>query len=232
MKRAVRWMGAPLVGSGSACAVAASRPYRRLAGGSPRCGFDLGRRSPRAATLRSAVWRWHPQRAPDVVEPSADRVVAATLAAEDRRFGPILASTLSRCCAPRARTWPNAASSKAGRRLASRWPSCCSAGARRIARGVREKIREAVLALRLEHCSRSATSRDVLNLAAHGNQLTASAAPATRIRPRSGDADAGAGGILAGLPQRPTGYNPHKNLLPRRSANNERSFGGCRSRER
>jgi penicillin-binding protein 1C len=79
-------------------------------------------------------------------------------------------------------------------------------------RGVREKIGEAVLALRLEH---RFDKRDILamylNLAAYGNQITG-AGRASRIyfdRDPSMLTPAQSA-FLAGLPQRPSGYNPYR----------------------
>jgi penicillin-binding protein 1C len=81
-------------------------------------------------------------------------------------------------------------------------------------RGLREKVREAVLALRLEH---RFDKRDILamylNLAAYGNQVTG-AGRASHIyfdRDPSMLTPAQAA-FLAGLPQRPSGYNPYRSL--------------------
>jgi penicillin-binding protein 1C len=81
------------------------------------------------------------------------------------------------------------------------------------ARGVREKIREAVLALRLEH---RFDKREILglylNLAAYGNQIVG-AGKASRayfgVEPSMLTPAQSA--FLAGLPQRPSGYNPFRN---------------------
>jgi penicillin-binding protein 1C len=80
------------------------------------------------------------------------------------------------------------------------------------ARGVREKVREAVLALRLE---RRFDKREILglylNLAAYGNQIVG-AGKASRayfgVEPSMLTPAQSA--FLAGLPQRPSGYNPFR----------------------
>ena len=80
------------------------------------------------------------------------------------------------------------------------------------ARGVREKVREAVLALRLEH---RFDKREILglylNLAAYGNQIVG-AGKASRayfgVEPSMLTPAQSA--FLAGLPQRPSGYNPFR----------------------
>jgi penicillin-binding protein 1C len=79
-------------------------------------------------------------------------------------------------------------------------------------RGVREKIREAVLALRLEH---RFDKREILalylNLAAYGNQVVgASRASRAYFAAESSMLTPAQAAFLAGLPQRPTGYNPFR----------------------
>jgi penicillin-binding protein 1C len=80
-------------------------------------------------------------------------------------------------------------------------------------RGWREKIREAVLALRLEH---RFEKREILclylNLAAYGNQVVgAGRASRTYFGTEPSMLTPAQAAFLAGLPQRPTGYNPFKN---------------------
>jgi penicillin-binding protein 1C len=81
------------------------------------------------------------------------------------------------------------------------------------ARGVREKIREAVLALRLEH---RLEKREILalylNLAAYGRQIVG-AEKAGRVYFGAGPSmlTPAQAAFLAGLPQRPSGYNPFRN---------------------
>ena len=79
-------------------------------------------------------------------------------------------------------------------------------------RGVREKIREAVLALRLEH---RFDKREILalylNLAAYGNQVVgASRASRAYFAAEPSMLTPAQAAFLAGLPQRPTGYNPFR----------------------
>jgi len=81
-------------------------------------------------------------------------------------------------------------------------------------RGWGAKVREGVIALRLEH---RFTKREILamylNLAAYGNQIAGAerasrayfGAPSTMLTPAQA-------AFLAGLPQRPTGFNPYRNL--------------------
>jgi len=80
-------------------------------------------------------------------------------------------------------------------------------------RGLRTKIEEAVLALRLERrFSKEEILARYLNLAPYGNQIEG-AARASRIY-FGVDADMltpAQAAFLAGLPQRPTGYNPYRN---------------------
>ena len=79
-------------------------------------------------------------------------------------------------------------------------------------RGVREKIREAVLALRLEH---RFDKREILtlylNLAAYGNQVVgAGRASRAYFAVEPSMLTHAQAAFLAGLPQRPTGYNPFR----------------------
>ncbi len=80
-------------------------------------------------------------------------------------------------------------------------------------RGVREKIREAVMALRLEHrYSKQEVLALYLNLAAYGNQIVG-AGKASRVYfgAEPSMLTAAQAAFLAGLPQRPSGYNPFRN---------------------
>jgi penicillin-binding protein 1C len=140
-------------------------------------------------------------------------LVAATLAAEDRRFwahpgvDPIAMARALRQNVSEGRVveggstiTQQVAKLLLNRRVPKR------------SRGVREKIREAVLALRLEH---RFDKRDVLalylNLAAYGNQAVGAgkasrayfAAEPSMLTPAQA-------AFLAGLPQRPSGYNPFR----------------------
>lgn len=80
-------------------------------------------------------------------------------------------------------------------------------------RGMSAKVREAVLALRLEHrCSKRDILAMYLNLASYGNQVVgaerASRAYFGRTASMLTPAQAA---FLAGLPQRPSGFNPYRN---------------------
>ena len=79
-------------------------------------------------------------------------------------------------------------------------------------RGVREKLREAVLALRLEH---RFDKREILglylNLAAYGNQIVGAGRASRAYFGREPSMLTPAqAAFLAGLPQRPSGYNPFR----------------------
>jgi penicillin-binding protein 1C len=80
-------------------------------------------------------------------------------------------------------------------------------------RGVREKVREAVLALRLEHrFDKSEILGLYLNLAAYGNQAVgAGKASRAYFGCEPSMLTPAQAAFLAGLPQRPSGYNPFRN---------------------
>ena len=80
-------------------------------------------------------------------------------------------------------------------------------------RGWQEKLREAVLALRLEHRFEKHEILSLyLNLAAYGNQVVgAGRASRTYFGSDPSMLTPAQAAFLAGLPQRPTGYNPFKN---------------------
>ncbi len=142
-------------------------------------------------------------------------LAAATIAAEDRRFwshpgvDPVaIARALRRNIAERQVVEGGSTITQQVAKLLLNRVSP------KRSRGVREKVREAVLALRLEH---RFDKRDILamylNLAAYGNQVTG-AGRASRIyfdRDPSMLTPAQAA-FLAGLPQRPSGYNPYRSL--------------------
>jgi penicillin-binding protein 1C len=142
-------------------------------------------------------------------------VVAATLAAEDRRYWShpgvdpvaILRAVRQNVAERRIVEGGSTISQQVAKLLLTRRSPNRS-------RGVREKVREAVLALRLEHrFEKNEILAIYLNLAAYGNQLTgvgrASRAYFDRDPAMLTPAQAA---FLAGLPQRPTGYNPYRNL--------------------
>jgi penicillin-binding protein 1C len=142
-------------------------------------------------------------------------LAAATIAAEDRRFwshpgvDPIaIARALKRNLAERQIVEGGSTITQQVAKLLLNRVSP------KRSRGVREKIGEAVLALRLEH---RFDKRDILamylNLAGYGNQVTG-AGRASHIyfdRDPSMLTPAQAA-FLAGLPQRPSGYNPYRSV--------------------
>jgi penicillin-binding protein 1C len=80
-------------------------------------------------------------------------------------------------------------------------------------RGFREKVREAVLALRLEHrFEKPAILALYLNLATYGNQIVgAGRASQAYFGSDPSMLTPAQAAFLAGLPQRPSGYNPFRN---------------------
>ena len=141
-------------------------------------------------------------------------LVAATLAAEDRRFmshvgvDPIaIARALGHNLAERRVVEGGSTiTQQAAKLLLNRL-------APRRSRGVREKVAEAVLALRLEHrFDKREILAQYLNLAAYGNQIVG-VGRASRayfgIDPSLLTPAQAA--FLAGLPQRPSGFNPYRN---------------------
>ena len=149
-------------------------------------------------------------------------LVAATIAAEDRRFwshygiDPVaIARAVRQNVADRQIVEGGSTiTQQVAKLLINRVRPGLPAGALAKAgrRGFVEKIREAVLAVRLEH---RYTKREILamylNLAAYGNQIVG-AERASRAYFRT-DADmltAAQAAFLAGLPQRPSRFNPYR----------------------
>jgi penicillin-binding protein 1C len=140
-------------------------------------------------------------------------LVAATIAAEDRRFwshpgvDPVAIARAVRQNLSEGQIVEGGSTitqQVAKLLLNRRWP-------KRV-RGVREKVREAVLALRLEH---RFDKREILalylNLAAYGNQVVgASRASRAYFAAEPSMLTSAQAAFLAGLPQRPTGYNPFR----------------------
>ncbi len=149
--------------------------------------------------------------APEALPP---RLVAATLAAEDRRYfshvgiDPVAIARAVRTNLAEGRVVEGASTipqQVAKLLLNRRQPD------RR--RGVAAKVREALIALRLEHrFSKTELLALYLNLAAYGNQFTGAeraslayfGVPASMLTPAQA-------AFLAGLPQRPSGFNPYRN---------------------
>jgi penicillin-binding protein 1C len=146
-------------------------------------------------------------------------LVAATVAAEDRRFwwhpgiDPIaVARALSKNLqAGRTVEGGSTISQQVAKLLLGR-------RAPDRARGLKGKIQEAILALRLEHrFGKRQLVAMYLNLAAYGNQVTgaerASRAYFGRAASMLTPAQAA---FLAGLPQRPSGFNPYRSAAAAR----------------
>jgi penicillin-binding protein 1C len=150
---------------------------------------------------------------------SADRLppllVAATLAAEDRRFwshpgvDPVaMLRAVRRNLAERQVVEGGSTITQQVAKL------LLNRRAPKRTRGWHEKVREAVMALRLEHrFEKSEILAMYLNLAAYGNQVVGvgKASHAYFGRDASMLTPAQAA-FLAGLPQRPSGYNPYRHV--------------------
>ena len=141
------------------------------------------------------------------------RLVAATIAAEDRRFwshpgvDPVAIARAARQNLSEGKVVEGGSTitQQVAKLLLNR------RSPKRI-RGVREKIHEAVLALRLEH---RFDKREILalylNLAAYGNQVVgAGRASRAYFAVEPSMLTHAQAAFLAGLPQRPTGYNPFR----------------------
>ena len=142
-------------------------------------------------------------------------LVAATLAAEDRRFwrhpgvDPIAIARAfkTNLAEGRIREGGSTISQQVAKLLLNR-----RSPSRR--RGIRAKLDEAIIALRLEH---RFTKREVLamylNLASYGNQFTgAERASRGYFGVAAAMATPAQAAFLAGLPQRPSGFNPYRSL--------------------
>jgi penicillin-binding protein 1C len=150
-------------------------------------------------------------------------LVAATIAAEDRRFwrhpgvDPI---AMLRALKRDLVEWSFVeGGSTISQQVAKLLLNRESPGRRR---GVAAKIREAVLALRIEHrCTKQEILTLYLNLAAYGNQIVgAERASRAYFGSTAAMLTPAQAAFLAGLPQRPSGFNPY------------RSFNAALSRQR
>ena len=143
-----------------------------------------------------------------------DIVAAATIAAEDRRFWSHYGVDPAAILRAMKRNVAEGRLAEGGSTITQQLAKLSlirAAPERR--RGWRAKLREAVVALRLEH---RLTKREILamylNLASYGNQITGYeraslayfGAPSRMLTPAQA-------AFLAGLPQRPTTFNPYRN---------------------
>jgi penicillin-binding protein 1C len=141
-------------------------------------------------------------------------LVAATLAAEDRRFWShpgVDPMSIARALRQNlAEGQVVEGGSTITQQVAKLLINRCSP---KRSRGVREKVREAVLALRLEHrFDKRQILALYLNLAAYGNQVVgAGTASRTYFGSDPFLLTPAQAAFLAGLPQRPSGYNPFRN---------------------
>ncbi len=150
---------------------------------------------------------------------TADRLppllVQATVAAEDRRFWlhpgvdviALARAALHDLAAGRVIEGGSTITQQAAKLLLARWDG-------KPHRGVAWKIREAVLALRLEH---RFTKREILatylSLAAYGNQVVgAERASETYFGCPSSMLTAAQAAFLAALPQQPSRFNPYRGM--------------------
>jgi penicillin-binding protein 1C len=150
---------------------------------------------------------------------SSDRLppvlVAATLAAEDRRFWShpgvdalAMLRALRRNLAERqVAEGGSTITQQVAKLLLNR-------RAPKRTRGWKEKVREAVIALRLEHrFEKPDILAMYLNLAAYGNQVVGAGKASHAYFGRDASMLTPAqAAFLAGLPQRPSGYNPYRNV--------------------
>ena len=137
-----------------------------------------------------------------------------TVAAEDRRFWSHHGDRSDRRAAgDEAERRRRARLSRGARRSRSRRPSCCCCGGRPIGAAAGEpSCHEAVIALRLEHrLSKREILALYLNLASYGNQTTGFAR-ASRLYFGVGPEmlTPAQAAFLAGLPQRPSTFNPYR----------------------
>jgi penicillin-binding protein 1C len=141
-------------------------------------------------------------------------LVAATLAAEDRRFWShpgvdsiaILRALRHNVVERRIVEGGSTITQQVAKLLLNRRSP-------RRTRGFREKVREGLLALRLEH---RFEKREILamylNLASYGNQVVGAGRASRAYFGRDASMLTPAqAAFLAGLPQRPSGYNPYRN---------------------
>lgn len=149
-----------------------------------------------------------------------DHVAWATIAVEDKRFwhhagvDPI---AVARAAASNARAFRvvqggSTITQQVAKLLMDRQRE--RAGSPRKTRGVGTKIREAIVALRLEH---RLSKRDILalylNLAPYGNQIVGvERASQAYFGTRAAELTVAQAAFLAGLPQRPTAFNPRRDL--------------------
>ena len=195
------------------------------------------RRSARARALRGAVGGRVPGRSRSTASALPPVLVAATLAAEDRRFyshpGVDPVSLAARGAAEPRRATDRRGGSTITQQVAKLLIQRRE-GIR--PRGFRAKIREMVLALRLEHrFSKREILALYLNLASYGNQATGAGrasqiyfgVDASMLTPAQA-------AFLAALPQRPTAFNPWKNLASaaRAPADGAAPHGGGRHADR
>jgi penicillin-binding protein 1C len=140
-------------------------------------------------------------------------LVAATVAAEDRRFwshpgvDPMAIARAAR------RNLAEGTIAEGGSTITQQVAKLLlNRRSPRRSRGPVEKVREAVLALRLEHrFEKPAILALYLNLAAYGNQLVgAGRASRAYFGCEPSMLTAAQAAFLAGLPQRPTSYNPFR----------------------
>ncbi|HXE79583.1 MAG TPA: penicillin-binding protein 1C [Vicinamibacterales bacterium] len=149
-----------------------------------------------------------------------EALVAATVAAEDRRFWShpgvdmvaVARATVHNLTAGRVVEGGSTITQQVAKLLLDRRHRAEAGADARRRRGFGAKLREAVLALRLEQ---RLTKREILahylNLAAYGNQLTGAAHASRAYFGRDAALLTSAqAAFLAGLPQRPSVFNPYR----------------------
>ena len=141
-------------------------------------------------------------------------IAAATVAVEDRRFWRhpgVDAIAILRAAAANLR---HRGTVEGGSTITQQVAKLLLGGDGRGPRGLRAKLSEAVLALRLEHrFSKREILAMYLNRASYGNQITgAERASRVYFGRSSRMLTAAQAAFLAGLPQRPSGFNPYRSL--------------------
>ncbi len=140
-------------------------------------------------------------------------LVAATIAAEDRRFWSHPGVDVIAIARALRRNISEGSVVEGGSTISQQVAKLLlNRQAPKRSRGVREKIREAMLALRLEHrFSKRELLALYLNLAAYGNQIVgAGRASRAYFGTDPSMLTPAQAAFLAGLPQRPSGYNPFR----------------------
>lgn len=202
--------------AGAVVVAAAAGLFRARCGPLPAGFLDPGRHASTVVTDRNGVVLYESLSSDGnrsswiAADRLPDTLVAATLAAEDRRF--FRHPGIDPIATARA-AWHNL---RRGR-LAEGGSTITQQVVKRLSgrrRSIGGKLSEALLAFRLEHrLSKKAILALYLNLAPYGNQYSgAGAASRGYFGCDPGNLTAAQAAFLAGLPQRPSGFDPYRAL--------------------